>query len=158
MKRIFLPVFCVLILTLAGCSNSPAPAVSPLDADTVETTLTNSAAFSEALEPLDGDMAYALYRLADYDIPREGLTDVRVMRSAGATCEEWAFLTFETAAQAESALDALGVYLEDQEESNQNYRPQEIPKLEQAVLNRRENTLLMIVAEDAQGAWAALEG
>ena len=43
-------------------------------------------------------------------------------------------------------------YVQGQIEANRDYRPAEIPKLEDAVLDRRENTLLLVVAADTQAA------
>ena len=71
------------------------------------------------------------------------------MRSAGATCEEGAVLIFSDADKAAKAAEAVGDYLEGQIEANADYRPNEIPKLEGAVLITRANTLLMVVPNDA---------
>ena len=66
-------------------------------------------------------------------------------------------LVFADAAKADPAAEALGDYLENQIETNVDYRPNEIPKLEGAVLKVRENTVLMTVANDAAAVRSVYE-
>lgn len=119
--------------------------------------MVDAGAFSEELEELDADTAFMLYELADYGLVREDLTDVAVLRSAGATCEEGAVLTLADEEKAGIAAEALGAYLESQIEANVDYRPNEIPKLEGAVLKTQGNTVLMAVANDAAAVRSVCE-
>ena len=136
----------VCVLTMSACGSK-----SEAETFTLEslTKVQQAGAFSEELEELDADTAFMLYKLADYGLSREDLTDAAVARSAGATCEEGAVLIFSDADKAAKAADAVGDYLESQIEANVNYRPNEIPKLEGAILMTRANTLLMVVPNDA---------
>ena len=143
-----------MALSLTACGKSQHSSEETLkdfDASTLE-ALVESGVFSEELEELDGDIAFALYGLADYGLEREGLKDAAVLRSAGATCEEAAVLTFENEEQTDIALAALKDYRESQIESNQSYRPQEIPKLENAVLMVRKTAILFLIAADLDAA------
>lgn len=143
-----------MMLSLTGCGKSRSssePYLEPFGKATL-TALVEAGAFSEGLEELDADMAFALYRLADCGLEREDLKDAVVLRSAGATCEEAAVLIFEEENQTDSALDAMTAYKESQIESNQSYRPEEIPKLENAIMMVRENTVLFVVAGDVKAA------
>ena len=110
------------------------------------------------MEELDGDTAFALYRLADYGLSREDLTDCAVLRSSGATCEEGAVLVFAGEDQADQGRKALESYVQNQITSNRDYRPAEIPKLESALISRQGNTVLLVVASDYEAAQGALEG
>ena len=116
-----------------------------------------SGAFSEELEEVDGDTAWALYRLEQAGLERESLTGALCRRSAGATCEELAVLTFDSEESAGTAAQAMQDYLDGQIESNRDYRPAEIPKLENALLECRENTLLLVVASDGEAARSLAE-
>ena len=115
-------------------------------------------AFSEELEELDGDTAFMLYKLADYDLEREDLKDCAVQRSAGATCEEAAVLVFTSADKAKTAKGALEDYVQGQIEANTDYRPAEIPKLEEALVDVRGETLLLAVANDREAVEQTLNG
>lgn len=111
----------------------------------------DSDVFSEQLEDLDLDTAWSLYQLAGTGLSRDQLTDGVVHRSSGGTCEELALLIFQDEEAAESAKTALQAYLQSQIEENENYRPAEIPKLEDAFLQQADNTVLMVVSTDTQG-------
>ena len=119
--------------------------------------MVEAGAFSEELEELDADTAYMLYKLADYGLAREDLVDAAVLRSAGGTCEEGAVLLFADEAKAGVAAEALGDYLAGQIEANENYRPNEIPKLEGAVLKAQGKSLLLAVANDAAAVRSLFE-
>ena len=116
-----------------------------------------SGALSEELEELDLDTAFLLYGLGDAGLERENLTGGLCRRSAGATCEELAVLIFDSEEAAETAAQALQTYLEGQIESNRDYRPAEIPKLEGAWVSQQGSTLLLVVADDVEAARSAVE-
>lgn len=146
----------LLGLSLCACEPDTARARSqPFETDEVQ-ALVEAGAFSEELEALDADLAFALYHLADYGLEREELLEGAVVRSAGATCEEAAVLIFAEEEQAAGAASALEAYLEAQIESNEDYRPQEIPKLEEAVVYVVEETVLFVVAADQKAVELAL--
>ncbi len=118
--------------------------------------MVKAGAFSEELEELDGDTAFALYKLADAGLEREDLKDCAVLRSAGATCEEAAVLVLSDNQKAKSAGKALLAYIDQQIAANEDYRPAEIPKLKGAYCNTWGNTVLMVVASDMDAAKTAL--
>ena len=97
---------------------------------------------------MDADTAFALYGLADAGLTREQLTDCAVLRSAGATCEEAAVLILDSEDAAQTTMTALDGYIQNQIDTNKDYRPEEIPKLESAWTSARANTVLLVVAED----------
>lgn len=136
-----------LLFLLSACASTPAA----FDTEMVS-QLAQAGVFSEELEPLDADIAFSLYLFGDAGLERESLKDAAVLRSAGATCEEAAVLIFtdeETAKQAELALQ---VYLTAQVDANRSYRPEEIPKLEDALVSRRGPSVLLAVCADTQKA------
>ena len=73
------------VFALAGCGAGKEAKAYSTD---LVSAMVEAGAFSETLEELDGDTAFALYKLGDYGLTREDLTDCAVQRSAGATCEE----------------------------------------------------------------------
>lgn len=148
MSHKFLPFAAVTacLWMLAGCGTSTP---QPYTQEQVQEIL-NSSAFTDDLEELDCDTAWSLYDLESGGLTREQLTDGIIRRSAGATCEELAWLTFSDEEAAQAALEPLETYLQDQIDSNENYRPAEIPKLEDAFLQAAGNTVLMVVSNDTQ--------
>ena len=142
------------LFSLAACGKKDAdPAGYTLEALDL---MTKEGAFSEELEELDADTAFALYRLADWGLSREDLTDCKALRSAGATCEEGAVLLWQTEEQAVQAKEALEDYIQGQIDANVDYRPAEIPKLEGARVSQVGGTVLMVVAADMTAACKAV--
>lgn len=142
-----------LAASLTACGGKKEPVWKTGDVQ----AMADAGAFSEELEELDGDIAFALYGLADYGLEREDLKECAVLRSAGATCEEGAVLVLSSEEKAGSAADALRAYIEDQIETNEDYRPAEIPKLKGVYVCTRGDTVLMVVAGDMDAAKKALE-
>lgn len=141
-----------LVLGLTACGGKAEKTYTTKDVQ----AMADAGAFSEELEELDADIAFALYKLADYGLVREDLTDCAVLRSAGATCEEAAVLVLSDNQKAKSAGKALFAYIDQQIEANEDYRPAEIPKLKDAYINTWGNTVLMAVASDMDAAKTAL--
>ncbi|MBE6972789.1 MAG: DUF4358 domain-containing protein [Ruminococcaceae bacterium] len=151
MKRL-LPLILLLCLslTLTSCSLKQNKPPFPQD---LPRTLLDSDTFSEPLEQLDADIIQPLYGLDESDLDPEQLTAATVHRSSGATCEELALLTFTDEGAAQTAVNALNLYITAQISSNRDYRPAEIPKLEKAFLEQRGTTVLLLVANDYESAY-----
>ena len=75
----------------------------------------------------------------------------------GATCEEAAVLIFDSEDHAKAAAETLSGYVQDQIDQNRDYRPAEVPKLENKWLEQRGNTVLLVVANDLKAAQDAVK-
>lgn len=157
-KLLHMTLVLALLLGLSACAKGGDNDAPPLYGTYHVAALVEVGAFSEELEELDGDTAFMLYKLADYDLEREDLKDCAVQRSAGATCEEAAVLVFTSADKAKTAKGALEDYVQGQIEANTDYRPAEIPKLEEALVDVRGETLLLAVANDREAVEQTLNG
>lgn len=138
---VIMALVCLMSLIACGSKNDSA-AYTKEQAQKIM----DSGVFSEQLEDLDLDTAWSLYQLADAGLDRNQLTDGVIHRSSGGTCEELALLIFQDADAAKTAKTALDTYLQDQIEENRNYRPAEIPKLEDPFLQQAGNTVLLVVS------------
>ena len=65
---------------------------------------------------------------------------------------------FTSADKAKTAKGALEDYVQGQIEANTDYRPAEIPKLEEALVDVRGETLLLAVANDREAVEQTLNG
>lgn len=140
-KLLFAALTLALILALAACGGKDGEAApfSPDDA----TALLDSGAFSEALESIDRDTACDLYGIDELTVIASA-----VYGSTGTTAEELAIFTLRDEEAAQAALTALGHRIEDQKADMADYLPDEVPKLEKAILERRGNSVLLVVAND----------
>ena len=143
-------------LTSCGGKENDAPLYNAADVTAIDGAGAFDADLND-LEGLDADIAFMLYRLEEAGLEREDLTSCSGRRSAGATCEEAVVLVFTDSDKAETAADALKDYIQHQIDENTDYRPAEIPKLENARINQREETILFVVANDMEAAQTAVE-
>lgn len=152
-KIVTLTLALVLVLCLTACGGKK-------DGYQIEDVqaMADAGAFSEELEELDGDTAFALYGLADSGLERTDVKACAVLRSAGATCEEGAVLVLSGKEKTKSAADALRAYIDRQIEANEDYRPAEIPKLREVYISVKEDTVLMVVASDMDAAKRTVDG
>lgn len=108
------------------------------------------------MEPLDIDIIWMLYGLDEAGLAPEQLTSASAYRSSGATCEELSLLIFSDEAAAQAAANALDLYISSQITANKDYRPAEIPKLENVFLERRGSTVLLMVANNYESTLTLL--
>lgn len=150
MKRLWsLILAAALLLGLAACGGKK----EPFDPEaSTRALMETEGVFSEELERLDGVITLAQYGLGDY-LEVEAVA----YRSTGATAEEMAVIRFGSEEDAKDYESKAAAYLEEQREANVDYRPQEMPKLESAVVERRGATILILVAADYAAAKPVLE-
>lgn len=140
-------------LLLSGCASAPSGGGAGYTKEQAQEIL-DTGAFTDDLEELDCDTAWALYGLEGAGLERDQLADGLIRRSAGATCEELALLIFTDDASAATAKTAMADYVQSQIDSNRDYRPQELPKLEDAFLQQSGDTVLLVVSNDSQAVSA----
>jgi hypothetical protein len=146
MKKVLLVFLSALLcLSLAACgSGSSAQAEpAPFDPEADAQTLLDSGAFSESLTPIDQSVACALY-----GIDESTVTSSAAYGSLGTTAEELAIFTLTDEAAAQTALKDLQYRVEDRTEELKSYLPDEVSKLDQAVLEQRGTSVLLVVAAD----------
>lgn len=139
----------VIALGLAACGEKAAEG---FDVEATPKALMDAGAFSEELEPLEEVILLRLYELDEDKVAASvGFA------STGLTAEEVAVFEMTDEAAAKDAEVLLQNHLEYQKESNVDYRPNEMPKLEKAMVERRGKTLLFLVAADYAAAEEVLK-
>lgn len=144
MKKRIAALLAACFLLLAGCGSS-APA-QPFESGVVD-ALMESASFSEVLEVVDADIACLLY-----GIDETLVTDCTAYLSTGATAEEVTLFVLADEDSAETVKAACEKRVADQITAYESYGPAEVDKLEEAIIQVRANTVLLVVANDAAAA------
>lgn len=146
---------CVLLLGVCVGCGQKAPEKEPsFPAAMTTQALLDSGAFSEQLEELDPDIAVMMFWLNGDVSEYEGS---KVYYSTGATSEIAAVISVRDESKVPEVEEALKDWVNSQIEAEKDYRPAEVPKLENAIIESRGFTVLLAVAADAEKATAAIE-
>ena len=147
-KLIFGALMCALLLV--GCGQTEPQKEPSFPATVTVQALLDSGAFSEELEELDPLLLFPLS--SDAAMYKGSL----LYYSTGATAETAAVIAVRDVDQVEQTEAALRTWLDGQIEAERDYRPAEAAKLENAILEARGNSVLLVVAADYEKAQAAI--
>ena len=140
---------------LTGCAANgpvPSPEETVCDLESLASDLCASDAFSDILSPVSDEIALGLYGYDEKDI-----LDCVVLCSTGATSEEIGLFlcadeeaAIRVAAAAENRAAA-------QKNAYESYAPDEIPKLDDAVIKTQGQYVFFIVSKDSDTIEKLLE-
>lgn len=134
-------------LSLSACGSSKE--MNPADALAVMQT---DIPFSEELTGLD---KAAICK--NYDLEETDLAGCAAAIGSGATAENAAVLEGVDSAAAGRIQTALRAFLDDWIEGYSDYKPEEVPKLEQAVLKVKGNYVILCISADSGKAAAVVK-
>ena len=152
MKQLFhiVPAVLALCLTLSACGGGNEEAVA-FDPAVTAQSLLDSGAFSDALEEVGTSVAATLYGVDEADI-----ADGAVYMSLSAGAEEIAVLVLSDADAAAAAMEGLEAHVADQRAALESYQPDEVSKLDGAILQQKGSSVLLAVCADPEAAKAVL--
>ena len=101
---------------------------------------------------MTADVAATLYGVDAADI-----TDCAVYTSLSAGAEEIAVLVMADETSATAAMEGLEARVADQKAALESYQPDEVAKLDSAIIEQRGSSVLLAVAADAEAAQAAID-
>ena len=90
--------------------------------------------------------------VATYGIDAEKVQDCKVFLSSGATASEIAVFAMKDEEGVNELLELMNDRLEERKASFADYAPDEVPKLENAVLLNKDNYVVFAVVADPQAA------
>lgn len=150
MKK-FLLVLCsaALCLSLSACGGKTAEFSPAKDAAAL---LNAEGAFATALTQIDQATACALYGID------EAAVTASAVYASPSSAEELAVFSLNSDEAANAAQTALGYRVEDRMEELEDYMPGEMEKLKSAVVEKRGNSVLLVIAADYGPVNNFLEG
>ncbi|MBR6451139.1 MAG: DUF4358 domain-containing protein [Lachnospiraceae bacterium] len=144
MKRISLAAVLILGLALvAGCGG----AAKDMSVAEVSSRLLSEISYQDELNSNDLDTAGMFLNLEGIDI-----TDAAVFETSGATAEEVVVMECATDADAEKAEAMLKQRVEEQKQNYADYVPEELTKLNAAVIVRSGKFAVLSVSDDPDTA------
>ncbi|MBQ3124616.1 MAG: DUF4358 domain-containing protein [Clostridia bacterium] len=140
MKKYFriIPVIALLII-LAGCGKIEEIVISELG-----DVLGTSVAFSEQLTQIDTANIEKRYLLNSKDY-----SEITAFVGTAAVCDEYVIVKTDA---TEAMAEKLGRYIEEKRKTYKKYRPDEVGKLDNAIIETYENAVVMIVTADSENA------
>ncbi len=144
-------VFLLALYALSGCGGKQQATVQ-FDPQEAADALFASEAFSDILSPIQTNIAAMLY-----DVPEESIDACSVYCSTGATAEEIAVFRCKDEAAAAALKKAAEQRIEAQKEAYESYAPQEIPKLENALLRYSGVYVVCVVADNYDAVTPVLD-
>lgn len=152
MKKTLCALTCAL-LVLSGCSGGGGEAPKAYDVAATAQALLDSGAFAQQLEALDADM------VAPYLGLEAEPQEAALYTSLEGGYEELAVLKLADEEAAKAALEAVEAHVKAQRETEADtqYKPEDLPKLENALVERAGDTVLLVVANDYDKVQEALE-
>lgn len=150
MKK-FLLVLCsaALCLSLSACGGKTAEFSPAKDAAAL---LNAEGAFATALTQIDQATACALYGID------EAAVTASAVYASPSSAEELAVFSLNSDEAANAAQTALDYRVEDRMEELEDYMPGEMEKLKSAVVEKRGNSVLLVIAADYGPVNDFLEG
>ena len=138
-----------LYLFLSACGGKTAEFSPAKDAAAL---LNAEGAFATALTQIDQATACALYGID------EAAVTASAVYASPSSAEELAVFSLNSDEAANAAQTALGYRVEDRMEELEDYMPGEMEKLKSAVVEKRGNSVLLVIAADYGPVNDFLEG
>ncbi len=129
---------------LAGCGTTVSTGENvAVDVAAMTDSLYTGLTFEDTLSELNDDTA-----LSYYGIEQDDVTECVVMVSTGATAEEIAVFEATDKAAAATVKEACESRLEKQINSYNDYKPAEVSRLDEAIIETSGNYVVYCVADD----------
>ena len=131
------------LVMLVGCGGKKAD----FDVDTLASDLDTKITYADTLSPMDLDMAGMFLNLSDTNV-----TKAAVYEGSGGTAEEIVVLECATDDDAKKAEEALKTRVSEQIESFTDYVPEELTKLNAAVIKVNGKYAVLSVSDSPDEA------
>ena len=122
-----------------------------VDISALASQIVGEVSFDDSLSEIDDDMISMLYSI-------DGYTDAVLYKGSGATAEEVAIFKMETTDDAKAALEEAQAHIQSQIESYESYIPEEVSRLEDAIVRQDGCYVSVVVSGDSAAAEKLLDG
>ena len=131
------------ILSLTACGKS---SMSLDPAETVE-QMKDKLTFTDQMTVVDMEGALRIY-----GVDEALVSDCAALRGSGATAENFSVWKTANEQDAEELEDQLESFLQSWIDGYSDYKPEEVPKLESAVLTQEDHYVILCVSADNEAA------
>lgn len=145
-KTGLLAVLTAGVLLLAGCGGE----AKTIDAQALAKSLATEIKYDDTLKELTADEISMLV-----DLPED--VDSVMYAGSGSTAEEVGVFTVKDSNQAKETMEDVQKYLDDQADSFQDYVPEETKRIGNAVLEQKNQYVVLCVSGDSDQAKEIIE-
>lgn len=145
-KTGLLAVLTAGVLLLAGCGGE----AKTIDAQALAKSLATEIKYDDTLKELTADEISMLV-----DLPED--VDSVMYAGSGSTAEEVDVFTAKDSNQAKETMEDVQKYLDDQADSFQDYVPEETKRIGNAVLEQKNQYVVLCVSGDSDQAKEIIE-
>ena len=145
-KTGLLAVLTAGVLLLAGCGG----AAKTIDVQALAKSLATEIKYDDTLKELTADEISMLV-----DLPED--VDSVMYAGSGSTAEEVGVFTTKDSNQAKETMEDVQKYLDDQADSFQDYVPEETKRIGNAVLEQKNQYVVLCVSGDSDQAKEIIE-
>lgn len=145
-KTGLLAVLTAGVLLLAGCGGE----AKTIDAQALAKSLATEIKYDDTLKELTADEISMLV-----DLPED--VDSVMYVGSGSTAEEVGVFTAKDSNQAKETMEDVQKYLDDQADSFQDYVPEETKRIGNAVLEQKNQYVVLCVSGDSDQAKEIIE-
>lgn len=144
MKKTITAVICAALCTafISACGGTKT-----IDADTAASKLMSSGIFAEQLEEVNTSVAEKRLSLNSADVE-----SCKAYAGTKAVVDEIAIIKAVSPDAAANVKAAIDKHLETQKKSYSSYRPDEVPKLDNAVVITEGSSVAFVVSKDSDRA------
>lgn len=152
MKRLFYhgavvgtAIACLLAFTACGEQpedNNDSKAFSP---DSLIEDILSNVTFSGDLKKVDDESASFTFSFSEE-------TEILLYRTDGYYADEFAVFTSDSASDADAVYDTVTAHVRDLKDSFTDYLPEEVPKIDDAIVEKYENYVILCITDDTDTA------
>ena len=152
MRNLMVLSVAILCLALTGCGGGKVSDGSDIDGSALAQRLVQEVAFEDQLTQVEEETALALYGLSS-----DQVASAVVYVGTGATAEEIAVLEGVDGKSAEAIKSQVDERISSQLADYGDYKPEEVPKLENPVLKTRGKFVILCVSGDNETAKSIID-
>ncbi len=147
-KYLIAAITLILIISVTGCQKEDRE----VDASTITKRIMEEVSFKDSLSQISEDMVYRIYSISPDDVEYQ-----EAYVGSGATAEEVAVIKAKDKNGADKIKKAFEQRVEEQKNSFRNYVPEELEKLEHAIVEQKGTTVILCVTDDLKKAEAIIK-
>ncbi|MGN0169813.1 MAG: DUF4358 domain-containing protein [Lachnospiraceae bacterium] len=147
-KKILACLGLTLTMALVGCGSRAEE--KTIDAEALAIELAEKVTYTDELNKIDSGVAGELYQINTAE-------NAYVYVSSGATAEEVAVFEFADEEDAGEAVEAANTRIQEQKESFEMYAPEEVSRLDKAIVKQSGRYLMVCITEDTDTAENIIE-